>query len=364
MKKQSEFEKTFHTKGFWVYEYIHYVKETWNVKNDYFLIFLLFILPPFFIFLPELLTRMAMISHFSIFTFLSLFFAFCASFLGPLAIYSWHKRIITFYHSLKMKNEKEQKVVDLVFQKCLKKFHQNNLWMSIPWIVIVLSVFLFKPSSMNGYGFHGFTDFYFILLLFYIAFLLHLCAVAVVIVIISVKLIVCFSKEKDFIQNSLQNNSFQIKIFGNFTFYTTIYFTCGLCYIPIILDFCKNNQFETANIALIPVFVYLFFLFYSFTYPNYKICSIANHAKQEILDQFEKKYIQCIKTLETNQEVTNQMYTMNLYYSINYLKGMDIYPTSVRKVIMIFSTVIFPVAFFLLDKLDFIYKPFFQVLFQ
>ena len=122
------------------------------------------------------------------------------------------------------------------------------------------------------------------------------------------------------------------------------------------------NNIEIANLTAVPIIIYIIFLLYVYLYPNYKICLRAYIAKEKILSKLQNKYIDCIKSLDTQQEMSKQIYMVNLYNSIDYISKINIYPTSVNNIIMIFSTVILPAMFFFIDKLDFLYEPIFEKL--
>ena len=358
----SEFYKCFGYKGFWLYEFINKLMKRTKCKNVLVLSFLLFIIPPIIIFLPELITRFDIISSFSFFTILSLIMAGSWSLIGPLCIYSYHNKLVNFAKSLNLNENISKKTLSSIFDKTLKNLNRNVTLISIIWTSIVLIILLINPDSMNAYGFFGFRDFYFICLLCYIVFLLNLTACGFYFAIITVKIIIEFSKKSKIIQNILENNQFGVKIFGKLSFCATLYFSSGLLYFPILIDCCRVNNIEIANLTAIPIIIYIIFLLYVYLYPNYKICLRAYIAKEKILSKLQNKYIDCIKSLDTQQEMSKQVYMVNLYNSIDYISKINIYPTSVNNIIMIFSTVILPAMFFFIDKLDFLYEPIFEKL--
>lgn len=335
-KSKSDISKHFAIKGFWLYELV----SNSRIKNKSLFIFLIFIIPPVFIFITPLALRFEMVFQYTIWRIFSLITASTWSFLGPLCIYKYYVRVVSLYQKcISINGISENKTI---FVKALKLNRFLIILFTILWIAIVIPVLIFAPNTLYNYSVYGYFDFWYYIFLFYIIFILHLNACGFAGVVTSIMLIYHLS-ESSLMKIIIRSYPQRLKLLGQFSFHTTIYFFSGIVYIPILIDFINSNTIYPQTGVFLGIFLFCATCLLSFSIPLFFIRKRAAIQKENLIALFVSRYTKSLFNNHLSRCRSRQgLNQLNTYNALQYMLNIQINVIDYSKVLTILTAVILP----------------------
>lgn len=349
MKRISSISDILKMKGFWIYEVID--RQSF-LPNKAFLVALEFVFPPLLIFLIPAVQRLSNIQEYSLWRILSLLSAASWSFLGPFLIYHYHLQIIKLYQNLSplQSSLKKNSMIE-IFQNTYANFQRRVMQTSFLWGIILAWILIRHPETLYPYSLYGYADSWYWIFLLYVFFSLHLTDCGFVGVIYSILLLKKLIKS-DIMPVLLQKKPRKLKTIGQFSFSIVLYFSSGIAFIPILIDFIRANTSYSQFGITLGIGLYTTALCVAFIYPVYIVKQSAKKAKESLLNKFESEYIQCIYYQKSNKRSFAQnLYQANRYNSLCFIQSINVELLDSSKIFTVFTTLILPTVLGILEKM-------------
>lgn len=150
----------------------------------------------------------------------------------------------------------------------------------------------------------------------------------------------------------LQKKPRKLKAIGQFSFSIVLYFSSGIAFIPILIDFIRANTSYSQFGITLGIELYTTALCVAFIYPVYIVKQSAKKAKESLLNKFESDYIQCIYYQKSNKRSFAQnLYQANRYNSLCFIQSINVELLDSSKVFTVFTTLILPTLLGILEKM-------------
>jgi len=345
MKEKSEINRILGIKGFWIYELLD--KQLF-FKNKEILIALEFFLPPLCLFSIPLVQRLSNVILYSWWRIFSLLAAASWSFWGPYLIYRYHIQIIKFYQNL---SHLKGCSIRAIFQNAYSRFRTMVIIITILWGAILLWIIIKHPETLKPYSLYGYTDFWYWVFIIYVFFILHLTACGFAGVIISFLLLKNLIK-CGIITTLLQQKPRKLKAFGQFSFSIVLYFSSGIAFVPILIDFIRENSAYPQAGIIISIGIFTIVTCFAFFYPMCIIKQSAYRSRELLLDKFEADYTKHL--YQRNRYKWNSFQNLqqiNRYNSLYFIQSIDIELLDSSKIFTIVTTLIIPSLIGILEKM-------------
>lgn len=323
-------------KGFWLYELL----DRQTIKNKALLIVVEFILPPLFLFSIPLCLRFSSFLSYSVWRIFSLFAAASWSFWGPYFIYQYHVRFIEFYENLSFL---ENRSIKKTFYDIYNGFQKRVRIASIIWVTLA-AILIIKPETLRGYSFYGYTDGWYWFFLSYIIFSLHLTACGFIGVQTSFCLLKSLAKN-DLMTDLLRQKPRKLKAFGQFSFSTVKFFSSGISFVPILIDFIQENKIYPQILIVIGIGLFIVVTCIAFFYPLWLINQCAKESRESLLDKFEAEYICYLYSRKRCKwDFFQSLQQIDRYNSLCFVQSIKIELLDSSKAFSVFATIIIPIA--------------------
>jgi len=342
-----------------------YSKQT-RLNSDILKTLIYFILPVVIVFAPFLMTRFELILNHDTKIILALSSAALWSFWGPFLINRFFVKLEEFKHDMAKfmipvddiiedeENYDSQIGFNALLNNEFKRLKINILIISIIWGALIVAILIIFRGELVKYGFYGFKDIYFYLLVIYIIFLLHLQAIGFSAIIMSINILRKVAQNVLIIEDILESNEgYGIKLLGDLTLRTTTYFMSGIVYIPILLIFVSNQNDTAKTLINIAIMIFLLFLLGAFLIPNYILWRSAEKQKDnidsEIRKYYNEKFKNSMKKIEKNSDdmILEELQINNLYNHMQLIDKIRTMPVSLEKIIAIMTSLLVPSLLFL-----------------
>lgn len=336
MKRESNLNRILGIKGFWVYEFL----DTFQFpKSKAGKIILFFTIIPLTLFLFPFIRRFSQIASYPWWRKFSLISAFSWSFWGPYCIYQYHTQIITLFQDLSCFRNCS---IREAFQDTYRKFNRRVIIATLVWEFFLVAILVIYPETLVPYSFYGYSDFWYWAFLAYISFDVHLTACGIVGIFFSFLLL------KKLIQNGLmiqllQQSPRKLKVFGRFSFSISLYFFSGITFIPILIDYIRNN-YEYSQVGVMAgIGIFTGSALLSLIYPVWIVKRGAGKSQELLLNKLEAEYIKYLhQRSHCKWNFLQELRQLNRYNSIQFVKSIKIELLDSSKIFAIFTTLIFP----------------------
>ena len=313
---------------------------------DWILTSFYFAIPALIVFLPFVILRWDILIKNDIALYLKLAFGALWALYGPLFMFRYDKEYIKFWGNLQSiytgkDIEKLVKIYDL-------KIIRVSKLISLIWCVLITSVIIIDPSYLTIFGISGWQDpclYIFVLFMFY---LVHLTALGFTGAFITIKIIFNLIKSDSVKINEYDSDTVGgFSCFGNFSLVTTILFSTGVLFIPILYDYAIHSGLIAQLLIFLAVILYSIAIFLVFIIPVALAFKKADKDKEKIiintLNRYKELRHKPIKTKLDHVEVLNE------YNHLNYLKNLATYPFNFSTLLKITLTALFPILLYFLQ---------------
>lgn len=337
MKRESNMSRVLGIKGFWLYELLD--KQVY-LKNKVFLIVIEFIVPPLVLFSIPLYQRFSDVLSYSVWRIFSLFAAASWSFWGPYFIYQYHVQFIKFYEGLSFLDNHS---IKKIFLDVYSGFQKRVFIASIMWGLLAV-ILITKPETLIGYSFYGYSDCWYWIFLLYILFSLHLTACGFIGVQTSFYLLKRLSNV-NLMTNLLQQQPRKLKAFGQFSFSTVLYFSSGISFIPILIDFIQENKVYPQLFIMTGIGAFIVVTCVAFFYPLWLVSQCADKSRELLLDKFEAEYIYHLYSKKHYKwDFFQSLQQIDRYNSLCFVQSIKIELLDSSKAFTVFATLIVPIV--------------------
>ena len=343
MERQSRMSQVLGIKGFWLYELLD--KQTCS-KNKV-LIILTFVLIPVIVFSIPLILRFSNILTYSVWRIISLFAAASWSFLGPYLIYQYHIQYIEFYEAMSFL---ETLSIKEIFYHTYCGF-QRRVWIaSCLWGSLALIILIF-PDTLKGYSFYGYNDFWYWVFLLYILFSLHLTACGFAGVVTSFLLLKKLVNS-NLMTELLQRKPRKLKAFGKFSFSTVLYFLSGIVFIPILIDFIRENWRYPQVLTIIGILAFILATCVAFFYPLRLVRQCADKSRESLLDKLEAEYVNHLYLKKHSRwRFFQNLQQIDRYNSLCFIQSIKIELLDSSKMLSFFATLVVPILIAISERI-------------
>lgn len=336
MKRESKFNQIMGIKGFWVYELLENYQFP---KNKVLQIIMYFTFLPVLLFSFPLIQRFPQIRSYPWWRIFSLISAASWSFWGPHCIYKYHTQVIRLFQDLSCFNDRSIKET---FQEAYKRFNYWVLITTIIWEIFLVPILIARPETLCHYAFYGYTDVWYWLFLCYISFDVHLTACGIVGIIFSFFLLKKIV-QGDLMAKLLQQNPRKLKAFGRFSFSLSLYFFSGIAFIPILIDYIRNNYDYSQIGIIVGIAFFTVIALISLIYPVWIIKRSAGESQELLLNKLEAEYMKCLyQHSHYKWNFFQELQQLNRYNSIQFIKSIKIELLDSSKIFTIFTALILP----------------------
>lgn len=343
MKQESSMSQILGIKGFWLYEFLD---RQYFFKNKALLIVIEFILPPLFLFSFPLRHRFSNVLLYSVWRIISLFAAASWSFWGPYFIYQYHAQFIKFYENLSFLGNHS---IRKTFYDVYNGFQKRVLITSLVWGLLAV-IIIIKPETLRGYSFYGYTDLWYWIFLLYILFSLHLTACG----FIGVQTSFCLLKRlanSNLMTDLLQQKPRKLTAFGQFSFSTVLYFSSGISFIPILIDFIQENKIYPQIFIIIGIALFIVVTCIAFFYPLWLVNRCAYKSRESLLDKLESEYINHLYSRRhCKWDFFQSLRQIDRYNSLRFVQSIKIELLDSSKAFTVFATLIMPIIIAVLER--------------
>lgn len=146
--------------------------------------------------------------------------------------------------------------------------------------------------------------------------------------------------------------------FGNFSFYTTLIFSSGMFFIPIMFDYSVNSGILIQIIISFAVIIYSISIFLLFLLPTSYAFKKAAYEKEnhliKLLDEYNSLFT------SSDKSVYQELRIHNLMSNIDFIKNLSTYPFNFNVMLKLTLTSVLPAIIYvlqlLMNKNSLIYK--------
>jgi hypothetical protein len=241
-------------------------------KNTWVLVSLAYGLPVFLILSGFLLSRKDIITH-DLLTILLTYVAAIWAWLGPLFIWRYEHIITTEYWAMCRKIVTDKNEL-YKLRKSLKRsvlLERHGVILILLWCLLIIGTFFASYDFMKGFGITGNTDIWWYVQVFGIAIYAFFTGIGFLLIIRT------FSLIKNFLPLDTSINPYHpdqrggLGFFGRLLSETSLMFTSGTLYVPILMELYMDMYAEISIIVLIIIGIYALMIALSFVVPTWFI---------------------------------------------------------------------------------------------
>lgn len=237
-----------------------------------------------------------------------------------------------------------------IFYDTYNGFQKRVLIVSIVWGLLATIVVIW-PETLRGYSFYGYTDGWYWIFLFYILFSLHLTACG----FIGVQTSFCLLKRlanSNLMTVLLQQGPRKLKAFGKFSFSTVKYFSSGIFFIPILIDFIQENKEHPQILIASGIGLFIVVTCIAFFYPLWLINRCAKESRESLLDELEAEYISHLYSRKHSKwDFFQSLQQIDRYNSLCFVQSIKIELLDSSKVFSVFTTLVISIAIAVLERI-------------
>jgi len=307
-----------------------------------------FTIPTIIIFLPFLIINWDILITNEFSLYLKLFFGGIWAFFGPMFMFKYDEIYLKFWDRLSVISTGTD--IERLIHYYDNQIIKTSKIISFIWCILIASVIIIDPSYLQVFGISGWGDPYIYIFILFIIYLVHLTALGFTGSYYTIKIIFSLIKS-----NSVQLDEYNsdsvggFSCFGNFSLSTTILFSTGVLFIPILYDYAIQSGLFSQLLIFIAVILYGIAIFLVFVIPVALAFKKAERDKDELISITLSKYKSYRLKPDKNNE--NEIEELNEYNYLNYLNGVTTYPFNFNTLFKIVLTALFPIMLYFIQML-------------
>jgi hypothetical protein len=274
--------------------------------------------------------------------------------LGPFMIWYYERRLLPeFFDRLPSLVQNKEALPQLKY-KYAKFFASKHLYAAIPWMIIIVSIWLSFYGQLEFAGIFGVRDPFFWLASIGAAWFAYLTSIGFWGVITTLLCVKEVAEQDLRIDPWHPDKLGGLSSVGYYAIGTTILFSSGSLFLPILFRVISWNA-VTILLVLIALVLFSLFIFLSFLVPTLMINRKAVALRNEQLTTLRKQYEMLSQELE--QEDVDDISMIRTYLTLNrisnqykLLESTMLYPFKVSIVARLVFSVLLPFVFIVLRK--------------
>lgn len=305
-----------------------------------------FAIPAFIVFIPFILMRWDTLVHNPFTLYLKLFFGGLWALYGPYFMFIYDRKYMKFWDELR--SVYHGKDIEELIRRYDRKIIQTSRVISCIWCILITSVIIIDPSYLRVFGISGWADPYLYIFIAFILYLVHLTALGFTGAYITIRIIFNLIRSGDVRINEYDSDAVGgFSCFGNFSLTTTILFSTGVLFIPILYDYAIHSGLIAQLIIFLAVIFYGVAIMLVFIIPVALAFKKAEYDKDTMITETLLRYRK-IRTIENKTDKQN-LEELNAYNHLSYLKGLTTYPFNFNNLFKITLTALFPIVLYFLQ---------------
>lgn len=315
---------------------------------DYITTWFYFAIPAFLVFIPFLFREWELLIKNELSIYIKFFFGALWCTYGPYFIFSYERKYIQFWKELNpiFTGENIQSFIDY-FDLKIKRLSKI---ISVPWCILIISIILFDPSYLRLFGINGWTDLYLYVFILLIIYLSYLTALGFTGTYITINIIMHLVKKNLIKLNPFCNDGVGgFSCIGKFSLNSTILFSTGILFIPILHDYAIETGVISQLLTFIVITIYGAAILLVFFIPMRVAFRKADEDKDKLLTDALDGYYQLRHCRE--KELIQSISELNSFNYLNFLEKMNLYPFTFTTMTKIILTALFPVLFYIVQML-------------
>lgn len=306
-----------------------------------------FAIPALIAFLPAVLINWEILINNSYNLYVKLFFGLMWGVLGPYFMFRYDKAYIKFWE--RVKNIYQGDEIKQLMEKFDNEIIKTSNVISILWCTLVTSVIILDPSYLEIFGINGWSDPYLYIFILFIIYLVHLTALGFCGVFITIKIIYTLSKD-DHLKIDVYNidNVGGYSCFGNFSLATSLLFSTGVLFLPIIIDYSIHSGAVAQLIISTVIIIFCIAILLSFIMPVMFSFKKADKEKDRIIQGHLEKYR---KYRNQNNGLEGKIEELNLYNHLYFINNVSVYPFNFSNLFKIITASLVPMLVYLIQML-------------
>ncbi len=302
-----------------------------------------FAIPALVIFTPFIINNWNLLIQNEFTLYLKLFFGGLWALYGPFFMFRYDRIYMNFWKGVSTIYIKDDIESQIHFYD--KQIIKISKLISIVWCSMITSVLIIDPSYLKIFGVIGWNDPYLYIFILLMIYLIHLTALGFTGSFITIKIILSLIKSNSVKLNEYDSDSVGgFSSFGNFSLSTTILFSTGVLFIPILYDYAIHSGLIVQLLIFSAVILYGLSIFLVFIIPVTLAYRKAEKDKDELIYN---------TLLEYRNHRVNGKYAeeLNSYNYLNYLNGLTTYPFNFNNLFKISLTALFPIVLYFTQML-------------
>ena len=231
------------------------------------------------------------------------------------------------------------------------KYNKNmNVIISAIWILMLLSILLIFPQSLEFLGIYGYKDIWYWLFIIVTIYLLQITATGFSGVISSILLIYKLNNKilegnKTYLYILLEEDKEVADKLVGFCFASSLYFSSGVLFVPTLLVYMNNSNSYIAHIfVLFAIILYSIFILLAYLIPLFIMEGNIKKYKADKIDEIKRKYENVVQKNE-------HLRIVSYYLQMKYVDDENIMPESLERMLKIFTVAIIPILAFVINNI-------------
>ena len=317
------------------------------LKNtpDYLISGFFFALPAAIVFTPFVILRWET-TDLNYLTLLRLLSGCIWAYWGPYFMFRYDKHYLKIWHSIF--HEKPESSINEYVLKYDSRIRRIAALLTLIWSALIGGALLLSVEYLLKFGFVNYSDPYLYLFIGFVFLLIHYTAIGITGSFMTILII------KEIVENNLieydiyaSDSVGGYSVLGNFALNTTLLYSTGVLFIPILYDFVIDVNITSQILVFLGVMIYAISIFASFLIPVTYTFKHAESQKEKILqDQLEYYKELKMKVSKTSNDYYEERSVFNL---IQYVRQLDVYPFNFNSLTKVILTGLFPIVLYVVQ---------------
>ena len=310
-------------------------------KRKFLILSFIFGFPEFLLISTLFIDRYELLTH-DIKTIILVYLAAIWAWIGPAMIWDYETRILpSFLQKIKhfFKDKKDYHYFKKKHMISISSYAVSRIFI-ISWISLIVYIYINSHSYMLKFGIHDENDYYWYISILGVAFYSYLTALGFLLAVKTISLLLDLLKYEHKIDFYHHDGKGGFLFVGGFITKTTLMFSTGAVYIPILLELSTSQN--NTNLPLIAIIIYVIAIIFSFLLPVYLFHEKISMAKNRYLLKIRKKinfYRQCI-----NQSGNTAYHNYIIYRDdYNYINQFTTWPFDLKNFTTFSASFLLPI---------------------
>lgn len=268
-------------------------------------------------------------------------------YIGPKSIYSFELQYINLYNNLINKTNINNKQIVQMFKISMNKFKKINITVCIVFKIIILTLLL-DTNNLKPYGLYGFTDYMYWIFILEIIIVINMVSYGVARIVTNIDLIFKLVETIDWLEYDITINIKSLEIFGDFFFKSTMNFSTGTFFIPILLDFAFTNKLYSIYLIML-ILLYTMSILGSYFIPYITLKKSVDSIKSKLYNKEEYKYLELYKQFNKDTNMVMYQKLIATYNHMNYIEKLEFDIMNIKRLITIITCSILPIISIVVD---------------